>query len=250
MSSYEHLEKEFKTHRRFNKLFGEVIETVHLNDKGRAYFWDTSIGYKHHDTSIDRMIVHMDLSLLNILRKSLVDIDNSIKTMYNVIESLTRVRIYSPISLNVPVVMASLLTNFFTAIPIKQEDGSNSYNLFYIEGDTPCITARGILHLKCYDSYDDCLMDASDRFDLSYHEDETFTAFMTHMPVSLTLFRVFFILTLLLKQGVTICEDNMEMDSMGRFRNSRRSRNSVSKRPFFGEASRTQTRPRQAEGEG
>lgn len=246
MNSYAHLEKEFRLHKRFNILVGEVVDDVHLNEHGRLYFWDSSIGYTHHDTSIKRMTSHMDLTLINVLRKSLKDIDNSIKIMYNVIESLTRVRMSFPISLNVPIVIASLLTNFFTNIPIVQSTGISSYNIFYVEGDTPCVTERGILNLKSYDSYDDCLMDVSDMFGLSYYEKETFEGFKKHVSFSLTLYRIFFILTLLLKRGVTINGEDLEMDSTGRFRNLGNRRVPVPKKSLFRKTTNIAARPRQA----
>jgi len=245
VQDYAQLEREFKLHLKLNKRFQEVLDIVCLNENGRVYFWPKDIGYINSPTSVKKMVSHLDLLLLNVLRKKISDVDNSRKEMYNFIEALTKARISYPISHNVPIIVASLLTHFFSDIPLTSE-GHNTYNVYFISGDTPCVTSRGILHLCCYDSYEDCLQDVSEKFQTAYDEEETFLAFRKKLKLSLTLYRIYFILTLLFKQGVCINGEDMEMDSYGRFSNSGSRRDHISKRLFERQTDTISERPREA----
>ncbi len=245
--SYEHLIKELKLNKIFNKFFNQVVSPVHINDYGIVYFWGRDLGYVNDPKSSPSFVKDSVMVGLNSLRFSLTDLDEARVLMYNFSDSLTSIRMTKSIALTVPLIVASLYTNAFTALPMTTT-GNLNYNPYYIAGDTECITSAGIQPLKFYSSFYECLDDLTDTIDLVYDEEECFKLMHKHFKFSLTLYNYYFLLTMyLMYSGGNLHERVREMDSNGMFRRFRRARSFLPPSKVFGVPDISKKRPRGTE---
>lgn len=197
------------------KYLGQKIVSLNRTS-GRWYYWDEHIGYLIGSKNKSSLSI-MDMSLINSVKNLIKDLDKTRVLVYNIKESLALARLKCDLSLTVPIVLAAMCTRMFTDIPYKKSDNTSSNNLYRIPGEVECVTKEGhTLYLSCYNSWEDCLIDVAQRYGTSRDEDECFKILFKELKFSLTLYRIYFVVTLLLMKGVDISEETMEMDSLGR----------------------------------
>lgn len=230
------------------KHFGQLLE-VHASR--RTYFWGEDLGYFVHSKTSSPSLTSMDNSINQLLRNSIKDLDKVRELMYNIKRELACTRLHHPhLGLTYPLVFTAMFTNFMQDEAYVLDTKENTHNLFMIEGDTPCgVGYNRYMRLKTYSSYADFFEEVANMVK-GKSEQEQLEWWFNRKPFSLTMYRMFTVLVLLLLKGEDIIAKESlgvlkKMDSLGRIRDTRVfSGKGKLKKRFFGRAKSYVRRPR------
>lgn len=234
--------------KRLNRVLDFNITTVNLINN-IAYYWEQVDEFLLPDTNtIYSYIRKSDLDLMLSISHDISYEETYLATV-QMFRAISNARTSCAISLYTPLVTAALMTNLFRNVPTVA-DGSSSNNYYLLSGGKQCYLNCGIMILDTFETPIDCIREVANRYNTSASEAQTFLMLYKNLRFSLALYRVYFILTLLVLKGVDISEANNLVDCTGRkFSNRMFISPTCFTSTIFGQATKVGQRP-QGSGQG
>jgi len=232
-------------HQSLSKQWGFTLEELNLSS-GVPYFWDDTVGYKAaeaRNTIEGNYGAKSDIVTINYIKDLIKDRDLVYYRMQEYKVDILMVKDDHPMALNVVFSLGAMFSNFFQDVPRSYEEGMEVNNPLLIPGNYKCVNRNGIHFLEKYDNIREGLKAASEHYRLVGRDNEDFVRIHKQLNFSLTVYRMYFVLSSVFLKGGEMFDRNYRINRRGYRLPVKRDLSYIKNESFWGEDISSGKRP-------